>query len=123
MDECGFNLRLSPTYGYAPSGVEVHIMVPTQRGINIFLLLAISISRVLCWDLQSGAYNFALFSLWCYNKLFPALGDHQSVVIMDNARIHHTSEATAAFAGANCRLEYLPPYSPQLDPIESFLGC
>jgi hypothetical protein len=42
-----------------------------------------------------------------------------SVIIMDNARIHHDNELIALLEGLGCRVIFLPPYSPDYNPIET----
>ena len=42
-----------------------------------------------------------------------------SVLVMDNARIHHNEDLVAAVEDIGCRILYLPPYSPDLNPIET----
>jgi len=42
-----------------------------------------------------------------------------SVLVMDNARIHHNEDLVTAVEDIGCRILYLPPYSPDLNPIET----
>ena len=42
-----------------------------------------------------------------------------SVLVMDNARIHHNEDLVAAVEDIGCKILYLPPYSPDLNPIET----
>ena len=48
----------------------------------------------------------------------PYPGDN-SVIIMDNARIHHDNELVELLEGLGCRVVFLPPYSPDFNPIET----
>ena len=48
----------------------------------------------------------------------PYLGDN-SIIIMNNARIHHDNELIALIEGLGCRVIFLPPYSPDYNPIET----
>jgi transposase len=50
-------------------------------------------------------------------RLIPKL-NHRQVVVMDNLRVHHMKAVKERFAQANIRLLYLPPYSPEPNPIE-----
>jgi transposase len=47
----------------------------------------------------------------------PYPGDN-SVIIMDNARIHHDNDLVELIEGLGCRVVFLPPYSPDYNPIE-----
>jgi transposase len=122
VDESGFNLHLAPHYGYAPRGLDPHICIPTQQGTNLSLLMAVSIYGIVSWEFHSGAYNAALFIQWCRDKLFPNIRGMGMTVIMDNARIHHSPGVITAFVEEDICLEFLPPYSPQLNPIENVFG-
>ena len=50
--------------------------------------------------------------------MHPYPGDN-SVIVMDNARIHHDDELIALLEGLGCRIVFLPPYSPDFNPIET----
>jgi len=67
----------------------------------------------------SGTANAALFLYWIDNILRPELKKGQ-VVIMDNCSIHKSVKVREAIESAGCRLIYLPPYSPDLNPIENY---
>lgn len=122
VDECGFNLHVAPHYGYAPRGSDAHVIVPTQRGTNLSLLMAIDIAGIVSWEFQSGAYNALLFAQWCRANLFPRIHGRNMTVIMDNARFHHSPGVRNAFEEGGIQLKYLAAYSPQLNPIENVFG-
>lgn len=56
---------------------------------------------------------------WIKTHLLPSLKPN-NVVIMDNAKFHKPKEIRELIESANCFLLYLPPYSPDLNPIEKF---
>jgi len=60
-----------------------------------------------------------LFLFWLESVLLPVLRPGQ-VVIMDNASFHKSFRVAELIEGASCRLVYLPPYSPDLNPIEKY---
>ena len=68
-----------------------------------------------------GAVNGELFEAYVKQQLVPTLrpGD---VVVMDNLAVHQRAGVRTAIEGAGCRLLYLPPYSPDLNPIEPVFG-
>ena len=66
-----------------------------------------------------GTCNTDLFNLWLKDFLVPALNPGQ-VVIMDNAAFHKSKETKRLVEQAGCRILFLPPYSPDLNPIELF---
>ena len=65
----------------------------------------------------SGTCNAKLFNFWLEKMLVPCLKAGQ-IVIMDNASIHKTAETRSIIEKAGCKLLFLPPYSPDLNPIE-----
>ncbi|MEM6426937.1 MAG: transposase [Cyanobacteria bacterium P01_D01_bin.128] len=63
-----------------------------------------------------GYCNRAVFETWLEEKLLPVL-ESGSVVSCDNASFHHGGRLKALIQQAECHLLYLPPYSPDLNPI------
>ncbi|MFT6263795.1 MAG: transposase [Dasania sp.] len=66
-----------------------------------------------------GSCNTELFMAWVQEQLVPSLKKGQ-VIVMDNASFHKSPRIHTAIEQAGCRLIYLPPYSPDLNPIEIF---
>ena len=66
-----------------------------------------------------GCCDTRLFVAWVKQMLVPALKEGQTVV-MDNASFHKSCVVKELIAKAGCKLLYLPPYSPDLNPIEKF---
>jgi transposase len=66
-----------------------------------------------------GSCNTEIFMLWIEQQLVPSLKRGQ-VVVMDNASFHKSPKIRELIELAECRLIYLPPYSPDLNPIEIF---
>ena len=67
----------------------------------------------------SGTMDSRLFEFWFSNQLLPSL-EKGTVIVMDNASFHSKKRLLAAAQNAGCRLLFLPPYSPELNPIEKF---
>jgi transposase len=68
-------------------------------------------------SLFSGTIDANTFSAWVAQDLLPKLPPH-SVVVMDNAAFHNRADIQQLFEQARHVLEYLPSYSPDLNPIE-----
>ena len=64
-----------------------------------------------------GTCNAELFNTWLDKVLIPQLSPGQ-VIIMDNASFHKSAKTRELIESAGCKLLYLPPYSPELNPIE-----
>ena len=67
----------------------------------------------------NGTCDTKLFNFWIKEKLLPELKQWQ-IVIMDNASIHKSDETRHLIESVGCKLIFLPPYSPDLNPIEHF---
>jgi transposase len=64
-----------------------------------------------------GTCNTGLFNEWLKKMLIPNLTAGQ-VIILDNASFHKSEESKRLLEGVGCKLMFLPPYSPDLNPIE-----
>jgi transposase len=117
LDETGSQLNLTREYGRARPGERVVESVPSAYGSNYTLL------GVLGWHgldapwLMEGALNGELFKLYIGQVLAPTLqpGD---ILLMDNLATHKVAGVAALIEARGARLVYLPPYSPDLNPIE-----
>ena len=67
----------------------------------------------------SGTMNSVLFEFWFTDQLLPSL-DKDTVIVMDNASFHSKARLSSAAQKRGCRVVFLPPYSPELNPIENF---
>ena len=67
----------------------------------------------------SGTMNSTLFAFWFTEQLLPSL-EKGTVIVMDNASFHSKKRLICAAQNAGCKLLFLPPYSPELNPIEKF---
>ncbi len=81
------------------------------------LIVAQLNNKLIAPKLLSGSCNAQSFNTWLDEELSPHL-DAKSVVIMDNARIHKTEQTQALIQGCGASLLYLPPYSPDYNPVE-----
>ena len=117
LDESGFAASTQRTYGYAPVGVRVYGRVSAHSRPRTSLLSARDTQGLIAPILFDGSCNAALFNQWLEEHLTPEL-THNDVVIMDNAAFHKTPETRRIIEAAGATLLYLPPYSPDLNPIE-----
>lgn len=104
-------------HGYAPVGkrcISQHNWHAKGRLNVIGALLA---SRLLTVSLFSGSINANVFSAWVAQDLLPQL-PHHVVIVMDNATFHQRADIRQLIGGGGHLLEYLPAYSPDLNPIE-----
>ena len=117
IDESGFAHDMPRRYGYAPVGKRCfgkHDWHAKGRTNVIGALLGASLLTV---SLFTGSVNANVFFAWVTQDLLPKLPQH-CVIVMDNAAFHKRSDIRQAIENAGHILEYLPPYSPDLNPIE-----
>src|SRR5512135_925349 len=116
IDETGANTAMTRTYGRAPRGQRVKGAVP-GRWESVTLVAGLRLSGVVAPFAFEGAMNAPTFRASVEQILTPELhpGD---VVIWDNLKPRGDKGARAAVDGAEARVEPLPPYSPDLTPIE-----
>ena len=104
-------------YGRAPPGERVVGSVPQNYGPNVTMLGALGTQGLQAVMTVDGATDTEVFRAYVKQVLGPTLvpGD---IVIMDNLRAHKAVGIQQALARRGARLLYLPPYSPDLSPIE-----
>lgn len=123
LDECGFALNLHPLYGWVIGGGRCVETVPFNKGTNRSVLGAFSLptekNPTGLWALwqKLGAWTGLLFEIFVEEAVLPFV-PVGSVLVLDNARIHHRHSLSQAVEKAGCSLLYLPPYSPDFNPIE-----
>ena len=118
VDECSSNTSLAPLYGWARKGERAYQKAPRNWGKNITLISSISKERGMGASLVvEGSTNGAVFQTYLEDVLCPTLKRGQ-VVVMDNLSAHKGEKVRELIEGEGCELIYLPPYSPDFNPIE-----
>ena len=103
--------------GRAPRGERLIDKTPHGHWKTTTLIAALGIGGMRCSTVVDGAVNGDVFEAYVEQVLVPELqsGD---VVIMDNLSSHKRQRIRELIEGAGARLVFLPPYSPDLNPIE-----
>lgn len=117
VDESGANITLTPRYGRAPRGQRCRGQVPRNWGLNTTLLAAMTPAGISTSCVVEGAADRAVFEGCVERFLVPRLRPGQ-VVVWDNLSVHKSARARDLIVAAGCRLVFLPPYSPDFNPIE-----
>ncbi|AKU95582.1 Mobile element protein [Labilithrix luteola] len=117
LDESGCNIAMTASYGRAPAGVRVAESKPANWGSNLTVVGAIKNDRIVCHRTLVGAMNKPRFIALIRHVLCPLL-PRGAVVVLDNLRAHHAPEVREAVEAVGATVLYLPPYSPDLNPIE-----
>ena len=118
IDETGASTKMARLRGRAPRGERCRAPVPHGHWKTTTFTGALRLSGMTAPMVLDGAMNGTAFLAYVEQVLVPTLqpGD---VVVMDNLPAHKPSGVRAAIAGAGATLLYLPPYSPDFNPIEN----
>ena len=117
MDEMGTNTALSPRYAYSPKGRRAYAQVPRNRGANTTLLASMSLEGMGPCLAVEGPTTTTVFEAYLEKALAPGLRPGQ-IVVVDNLSAHKSERARKLIEGRGCQLLFLPPYSPDFNPIE-----
>jgi transposase len=117
VDEMGVHTSLAPLYGYAPKGERLRISVPRNRGRNTTLISSMTSEGMGPSMAVEGATTAGVFETYLEHFLAPELLPGQ-VVVMDNLGAHKPKWVRDLIEKRGCEVLYLPPYSPDLNPIE-----
>ena len=121
IDETGARTNMTRTRGRCPKNKRLVAKVPHGRWKTLTFIAALRVNRVTAPCVIDGAVNARNFLAYVKQVLVPTLrrGD---VVIMDNLRSHKGKAIRAAIRAAGAKLLFLPPYSPDLNPIEQLFA-
>ena len=117
VDESGINVALTRLYARAPRGVRAVGAVPQNYGPNLTVLAALNHRGIHAAMLIPGAADGEVFRTFVERVLLPELkrGD---TVVWDNLGVHKEVGVAKALQAAGVSVYYLPPYSPDYNPME-----
>lgn len=121
LDETGLTTKMTRLYGRSPRGERLVGAVPHGHWRTTTFIAGLRQSGIIAPLVLDGPMTGAAFRAYVEQALAPALrpGD---VVVMDNLAAHKVASVEEAIAAAGASLLYLPPYSPDLNPIEQFFA-
>ena len=108
---------MGPLRGWAPRGQRLPGQVPYGHWKTMTFLAALRCDRIDAPWLLDGPINGESFRVYVEHVLVPALAQGD-IVVMDNLGSHKGKAIRRAIRAAGARLFFLPPYSPDLNPIE-----
>ena len=117
VDEMGANVSLTPLYGWSRKGERARSNAPRNWGKNVTLLASITADGVGPPLAVEGATTRGVFETYLEHVLAPTLRPGQ-MIVMDNLSSHKGGRVKETIEGRGCEFVYLPPYSPDLNPIE-----
>jgi transposase len=120
VDESACNERTGHRkFGWSLKGTPCYTTQSQKRSERYSILPAISINGFLpCTLIRQGSITGEIFYTWLKDELLPLLSPGQ-ILVLDNASIHRSRDVKALVASHGIQLEFLPPYSPDFNPIET----
>ena len=117
LDESGAKTNMTRRTGWAPKGERLAASSPSGHWHTTTMVAAVAVDGVRAAFCYPGATDGAAFRTFCRAVLAPTLkrGD---VVVLDNLNAHRDQEALSAIRASGADVWPLPPYSPDLNPIE-----
>jgi transposase len=117
LDESSTNVCLTPAYAWAPRSQRAHGTAPRNHGQNTTLVAALTPTGLQAPMTLLGAMDSDAFAAYVREFLLPTLTPG-TIVILDNLSVHKRADIRALVDAAGCQLVFLPPYSPDFNPIE-----
>jgi transposase len=118
IDETWASTKMARTHGWAPRGERLRSPVPHGHWKTTTFVAALRNSGMVAPMVLDGPINGIAFQAYVDQVLVPELR-HGDIVVMDNLGSHKGAGVRAAIEAAGARLLYLPPYSPEFNPIEN----
>ena len=119
VDETGIDTYLNREYGWSERGEPIMGLVSGRKFKRVGIVAAQRGKSILSPLQYDGTMDSILFETWFASHLLPVLPEN-TVIVMDNASFHRKNRLFALAEKAGQRLIFLPPYSPDLNPIENF---
>jgi transposase len=118
IDESCASTDMARSHGWGPVGQRVIGYVPQGHYKVQTILAGIRLSGPVAPLVFDGAVNGEIYRKWVEQFLIPELrpGD---VVVADNLSSHKDAKAVELIVAAGCQMLFLPPYSPDMNPIEN----
>lgn len=118
LDESGFGSSVTRRYAYATKGQRVYGLIAGRRRPRTSLIAARIGNAFEEPFLFEGPCNAAVFNEWLERQLCPRLTENH-VVVMDNVPFHKGAKTARLIHSRGAVLLFLPPYSPDFNPIEN----
>jgi transposase len=119
VDETGIDTYLNREYGWSERGEPIMGFVSGRKFKRVGIVAAQKGKTILSPLQYDGTMDSTLFEIWFTSQLLPSLPIN-TVIVMDNASFHRKNKLFGFAEEAGQRLIFLPPYSPELNPIENF---
>jgi transposase len=121
LDECGTSTKMARRYGRSKRGQRCRAPIPHGHWKTTTLVAGLSLKGIVAPMTIDGAMNGKMFRAYVEQVLVPELkpGD---IVVLDNLPAHKVSGIGQILQKAGATLRFLPPYSPDFNPIENAIS-
>ncbi len=117
IDETAVKTNLTRLRGRAPKGERLNAAAPFGKWRTQTFIAGLASDALIAPWIIEGAMNGRAFATYVETQLAPTL-EPGTVVILDNLSTHKNARAAAALKARGCWFLFLPPYSPDMNPIE-----
>jgi len=117
LDECGVTTDILRRYGRSPRGTRLHDHTPCSHWETQTVIATLRVDGVCAPAVFDGPIDAVSFQAYVEQVLVPTLrpGD---VVVLDNLAVHKQPDVRLAIEAVGAQIRFLPPYSPDFNPIE-----
>lgn len=116
-DETGIDDNEVVLTGWAPRGERCYAQKKAERKTRYNITAALNLNTLFAPFIFEGYSSALVYETYVEKVLVPALKPGM-VLVIDNARFHKSARVIELIEAAGCRLIFLPPYSPDFNPIE-----
>jgi transposase len=118
VDETGATTNMARRYGRRRRGLRLRCGVPHGHYKAITFVCGLRLRGVVAPKAYDHAMNAETFEAWLEQHLLPTLQEGD-IVVLDNLKAHKSPRVAEILARKGCTVRYLPPYSPDFNPIEN----
>ena len=117
LDESGVNTNMTRHYARSPKNERAVDSTPINTPCNTTILSSVRLNGKTCHTVYQGGTPQERFGEYLKTVLIPTLS-RTDIIVMDNMRSHHAKIVKQILDESGISYMYLPPYSPDLNPIE-----
>jgi transposase len=119
IDESGIEITMCKDRGWGKKGQALHGKKSGKYYERTNIIAGLVGNKPIATMVFNGSCNTELFNKWVEHFLIKEL-KHGQTVVLDNAAFHRSHKTKELIESVGCKLIFLPPYSPDLNPIEKF---
>lgn len=116
IDESSFDTHMCPNYGWSKKGQPIKKIIKIPSKKRKTLTLAITKNQIIGYNLIDGSSKAGNFKIFLSEQVLPHVKN--SILLMDNARIHHSKIVKDCVSETTNEIVYNVPYNPNTNPIE-----